>query len=78
MLMEHVASLNILHNSQIGFLPNNRTADNVLTLRILVDKYAHYHQEKVYACFVDFRKAFDSVWHDGLFYKLLQLNVGGK
>ena len=31
-----------------------------------------------YACFVDFRKAFDSVWHDGLLYKLLQYNLGGK
>ena len=34
-------------------------------------------KEKVYACFVDFRKAFDSVWHHGLFYKLLQINVRG-
>ena len=32
----------------------------------------------VYACFVDFRKTFDSVLHDGLLYKLLQYNVGGK
>ena len=76
-LMEHVASLIIPHNSQIGFLPNNRTADHVLTLRTLIDKYVHCHQEKVYACFVDLRKAFDSVWHDGLLYKLLQLNVRG-
>ena len=36
----------------------------------------HYHKEKVYACFVDFRKAFDSVWHEGLFYKLLKTNTG--
>ena len=75
--MKHVNSLNILRNSQIGFLPNKRTADHVLTLRTLIDKYAHCHQEKVYACFVDFRNAFDSVWHDGLLYKLLQINVGG-
>ena len=48
------------------------------TLRTLIDKYVHCHQGKVYACFVDFRKAFDSaVWHDGLLYKLLQFNVGG-
>ena len=62
-LMEHVNSLNILHNSQIGFLPNNRTADHVLTLRTLIDKYVHCHQEKVYACFVDVRKAFEPWSH---------------
>ena len=45
-LMEHVNSLNILHNSQICFLPNIRTADHVLTLRILIDKYVHCHQKK--------------------------------
>ena len=68
----------ILHNSQIGFLPENRTADHVFTLRALVDKYVHYHKERVYACFVDFRKAFDSVWHVGLFYKLLGAGIGGQ
>jgi len=26
---------------------------------------------------LDFRKAFDSVWHEGLFYKLLKINIGG-
>ena len=76
-LREHVNSLNILHNSQIGFLPKNRTADHVLTLRTLIDKYVYHHNEKIYACFVDFKKAFDSVWHDGLLFKLLQINVGG-
>ena len=66
----------ILHNFQIGFLPESRTADHVFTLRTLIHKYVHYHKEKVYACFVDFRKAFDSVWHKGLFYKLLKNNIG--
>ena len=33
--------------------------------------------KKIYACLVDFKKAFDSVWHDGLLFKLLQINVGG-
>ena len=53
-LLEHVNSYNILQKSQIGFLPKNRTADHVLTLRTLVDKYVHHHNEKIYACFVDF------------------------
>ena len=64
-------------NLKLVFLAKNRTADHVLTLRTLVDKYVKSHQTKLYACFVDFRKAFDSVWHDGLMYKLLQINVGG-
>ena len=64
--------------SQIGSLPENRTADHVFTLRTLLDKYIHYHKEKVYACLVDYRKAFDSVWHDGLFYKLLSAGIGGQ
>ena len=66
-------SLDILHKSQISFLANNRTADHVLTLRTLIDKYVNRHQTKVYACFVDF----DSVWHDGLLYKLLKINIRG-
>ena len=30
-----------------------------------------------FACFVDFKKTFDSVFLDELLYKLLQFNVGG-
>ena len=64
--------------SQIDVLPNNRTADRVFTLRILIDKYVHNHNEKIYASgFVHFKKAFNSVWHDGLLNKLLQIDVGG-
>ena len=77
-LLDHVKSLDTLHKSQIGFLANKHTADHVLTLRTLIDKYVHGHQTKAYACFVDFRKSFDSGWHDGLLYKLLQHNVGAK
>ena len=76
-LLEYIVSLNILHKSQIGILPRNRTADHVFTLRTLRDKYVHNHNEKIYACFVDFQKAFDSVWHDGLSNKLLQIDVVG-
>ena len=36
-LLGHVASRNILHRSQIGFLPKNCTADHVFTLRTLVE-----------------------------------------
>ena len=28
-----------------------------------------------YACFLDVRKAFDCLWHDGLFYKLYNTGI---
>ena len=64
-------------NLKLAFYRIGRTADHVFTLRTLIDKYVHNHNEKSYACFVDFEKAFDSVWHDGLLNKPLQIDVGG-
>ena len=33
---------------------------------------------KIFACLVDFKKACDSIWHTGLYYKLVESGVGGK
>ena len=33
--------------------------------------------KKLYACFVDFKKAFDSIWHEGLFRKLENKRING-
>ena len=49
-----------------------------MTLKCLVKKYVTVGKNKLYACFVDFKKAFDSVWHKGLFYKLEKMGMGGK
>ena len=46
-------------------------------LKTLIDKYSSKTGVGgLYACFVDFRKAFDSVIHEGLRFKLLQLGIG--
>ena len=45
---------------KICFLKNNRTADHTFSLRKLIEKYSHHHNQKVYTCFVDFKKLFDS------------------
>ena len=53
--------------------------DQIFILKSLLNKYTNVRNGKLYGCFVDFRKAFDSVWHKGLFYKLIsQYNVGGE
>ena len=32
---------------------------------------------KIYACFIDLRKAFDTVWHEGLLLKLQKAEING-
>lgn len=72
-LTEH----NVINKSQIGFLPKYRTSDHIFTLHTLIDKYIHQKKTKIFACFVDFQKAFDSIWHEGLLSKLLESGIGG-
>ena len=60
----------IMKKEQIGFKRNSRPSDHLLVVKTLID---HYNSEgkKLYACFVDFQKAFDSVWRVGMYYKLI-------
>ena len=74
-LLTLVQTKKLLHPSQIGFLPGHRTADHILTIKTLIDKHVNHRNEPIYACFVDFKKAFDSVWHQGLFHKLLSYDI---
>ena len=68
----------IIHKSQIAFLEKSRTADHLFTLKTLINKSVHNTEKgKLYACFVDFKKAYDSVWHKGLFHKLDSLGING-
>ena len=67
-----------IHKSQIGFTAGCRTSDHLFTLKFLIDSHVTYSSRgKVFACFVDLKKAFDRVWHKGLFFKLLDSNIGG-
>ncbi len=63
---------------KIGFLPKCCTSDNIFTLQTLIDKYVHQNKGKLFACFIDFKKAFDSIWHEGLYLKLIDSGIGGK
>jgi len=78
-LLNYVQQNSFLHNSQIGFMPNNRTTDHIFSLRTIIDRYVKdVSRGKIYACFIDFKKAFDSVWHVGLLTRLLNYNINGQ
>ena len=76
-LQNYLESENLLSPFQSGFRKNFRTSDNVFVLKTLIVQQISKPAGKLYACFVDFRKAFDSVWRNGLFYKLLSSGIGG-
>ena len=68
----------ILSGGQLGFLKGCRTSDALLILHNLIDYYCKKRKKHIFGCFVDFRKAFDSVPRDKLFQKLLNNNINGK
>ena len=63
--------------NQLGFTKNAQTADHLFTLSTLANKYKS-KKRAVYSVFVDFRKAFDSICRQALFYKLSTSGITGK
>lgn len=71
-------SKHIINPCQIGFTKQARTSDNVFILKTLTDKYCKSEHEKLYACYVDFHKTFDSINYAALKLKLLRVGVGSR
>ena len=71
----HCNKFNLINENQIGFKGNHRTADHILTLKAIVKKYVTIGKKKLFACFVDLKKAFDSIWHEGLFHKVFNYGI---
>ena len=68
---------NIISSCQIGFKPGFRTSDHIFTLHNIIDKFIS-KKRYLFACFVDLRKAFDTVWREGMLHKLNQFGIQGK
>ena len=77
-LLRYVFERNILSKAQLGFIAGNRTSDAHLILHDLSQQYCHKRGQKIFACFVDFQKAFDSVPRDIFFNKITQTGISGK
>ena len=67
----------VLHEGQAGFRINRSCMDNVYTLNEIVQGRLR-EDKKTYAFFLDIQKTYDSVWHDGLWYKLWDMGVKGR
>ena len=58
------------HPNQFGFRKGRSTAMACNLLNDLAH-YCDFHGSPLYVCSLDAEKCFDSVWHDGLFFKLI-------
>ena len=64
----------IIAEEQAGFRAGRSTCEQIFNLRVLCEKYAH-HQQHLYHVFIDFKKAFDRVWHAALWTTMKNYNI---
>ena len=76
-ITHYLESNNLLAEEQGGFRAGRSTIDQEFTLNTAL---LHRRREgkPTYLFFIDFSKAFDSVWHTGLWKKLYELGIKGK
>ena len=68
----------LLSPAQLGFVAENRCSDAHIIIYNLIRKKCHEQSSKIFSCFVDFKKAFDSVPRDLLLRKILNMGISGR
>ena len=64
----------IIAEDQAGFRAGRSHTEHIFNLRILCEKYFQ-HQQDLYHVFIDFKKAFDRVWHAALWATMQMYNI---
>ena len=64
----------IIAEKQAGFRARISSTEQIFNLRILCEKYPQ-HQQNLYHVFVDFKTAFDRVWHAALWATMRMYNI---
>ena len=64
----------IIAEEQAGFWAGKSTTEQILNLHILCEKYLQ-HQQDLYHVFIDFKKAFDRIWHATLWATMKKYNI---
>ena len=64
----------IIAEEQAGFRAGRSTTEQIFNLRVLCEKYLQ-HQQDLYHVFIDFKKAFNRVWHAALWATMKKYNI---
>lgn len=68
----------IIHEAQAGFRKGYSTSDHALVIDTLIKEQLRKKRGKLYVCYVDLRKCFDSVNRQALIHKLHRAGIQGK
>ena len=64
----------IIAEDQAGFREGRSTKEQIFNLCIFCEKYLQ-HQQDLDPVFIDFKKAFDRVWHAALWATMKKYNI---
>lgn len=67
----------IISDAQFGFKAEFGTVDAIYILESLISKSLR-ENKKLYCAFVDYKRAFDSVYRNGLWFKIISSGIDGK
>ena len=66
-----------LSESQAGFRFDRSCVDNIFILNEVIQGRLQ-EGKKTFCFFLDIKKAYDTVWRDGLWYKMWEMGIQGK
>ena len=66
-----------LTDAQVGFKAKYSTVDAIFLLKCFIDKQLA-NRKKLYCCYIDIMKFFDSIYRNGLWFKLIKSGLDGR
>ena len=76
-LTKYIDANNLISTKQTGFMKGSRTSDHIFLLQTIIEKIVKKNKSKLYAAFIDFKKAYDTVDRKKLFERLKSLGISG-
>ena len=64
----------IIAEEHADFIAGRSTTEQIINLRIFCEKYLQ-HKQDLYHVFIDFKKAFDRIWHAALWATMKKYNT---
>ena len=71
-------SNNLLAPFQNGFRKSRNCQDHIATLQEVIGRRKRMDNVETYVSYYDLRKAYDTVWQEGLWYKMAKMGIRGK